>query len=143
MAWLNYRLFPLVALIIILAFTWVQLLAQIVDKDRYKVPAPAPESIHITATQENKLLKVQHELDVVAGKIKDAQTRFQQLQLEATQIQNQFPALISQQTELQKKMEAVVEETYKAKGLDKAKYDFSRETYEFTARPVPAPAPAK
>jgi len=98
-----------------------------------------PKAVTPSDAALNKILKAQHSLDDVQNQLTSLQARSVELQNQWTQMQQQYSSLQSQQVDKKKAYDEAVDEAFKAADVDKAKYDWNKQTYQFDPKASPAP----
>lgn len=85
----------------------------------------------LSPTEENSVLKSQHEVDSLNSQIQQMATQFAQIQAQAKELQDKYPALQKQLSDAQKKVDAAVDALYTAHKVDKSKADFDKNQLKF------------
>lgn len=85
----------------------------------------------LTPTEENTVLKSQHDVDTINNQISQIATQFAQLQAQAKELQDRYPQLQKQLTDAQKKEDDAISALYTAHKVDKSKADFDKNQLKF------------
>jgi hypothetical protein len=97
---------------------------------------PAPKITLAPSPVKDELYSAVHKRDTAEKQIADLNSRFLQLQQQATQ---QLQQLQAQDKQAADAIEAAKTKAFASAKLDPAKYDLDLETMEFSPKPAPAP----
>lgn len=103
-------------------------------KPETKPAAPAP--IAVSMTSENRILKAEHDLDVIQDKMKDMIVQYDQIQKQLDDLKVQYQAEQGKEATAKKAVDDAIEAAWKDSGLDKAKYDFDAAGFKFVEKKI-------
>ncbi len=103
-------------------------------------PAAAAPAPALSEALQVKLLKAKLAVKDAQADMASLESKWQQIQSQAKDLQAQAPQLSQKMTAAQAALNKEVEDAAKAIGIDPAKYDFDQNAMVFNPKATPAPA---
>lgn len=97
--------------------------------------APKPAVVHASQASENRILKAEHDLDVLNARLSSMAMQFQSLQAQAAKLQEDYQKEQPKVAELTKAVDAAITEAYKDVGLTRDTHNFDPANFTFTPKP--------